>query len=591
VLKKSKDKKKSKSIARDAKKIKKPAKKIVKKIIAKKPIKKVVKKKIIKKEASRLRKKPEELGLLEKHRALGKLVTSRPQKKMTLNEFVEGHIHRTANQDIVKKPKGYVLDENLQSGLFGPSLGIMQNTVPNSLLNWYGWQTFIGYQTCAIMAQHWLVLKCCTLPARDAIRNGYEITKNDGQELDAKILDAIKKADIRYNLAKSMREFVSKGKIFGFRIAMFLVDSKDTKYYEKPFNPDSVTPGIYKGIVQIDPYWITPELDFDSGANPASRYFYEPTWWRVNAKRIHRTHLVIFRNGELADLLKPTYLYGGIPVPQQIYERVYAAERTANEAPQLAMTKRVSIIKTDAPRYLSNEGEATAAMQQFINFRDNYGTKILDYEDEYDQKDISLSDFAETIMTQYHLVSSATGIPVTKLYGTSAKGLNATGEGDEANYHEDLQSLQEDLKPLVERHHLLLIRSEIAPKFGIDDFETDIQWNALDARTEEEQALINKAKAETGVMFMDRGVIAPEEERKRIINDPLSGYNGIGEEMEGDPDEDPNNPYEKYVQTDPDPNSKLSTTNEYDKDPVNEKKPNAKEKANKQKPTPRKNKV
>ncbi len=35
------------------------------------------------------------------------------------------------------------------------------------------------------------------------------------------------------------------------------------------------------------------------------------------------------------------YNYFGVSVPERIYERVYASERTANEAPQLAMTKRL----------------------------------------------------------------------------------------------------------------------------------------------------------------------------------------------------------------------------------------------------------
>ena len=60
---------------------------------------------------------------------------------------------------------------------------------------------------------------------------------------------------------------------------------------------------VYKGISQIDPYWITPELGGDAASNPAAVDFYEPTWWRINAKRVHRTHLVIFRNGNLPDVV------------------------------------------------------------------------------------------------------------------------------------------------------------------------------------------------------------------------------------------------------------------------------------------------
>jgi hypothetical protein len=83
---------------------------------------------------------------------------------------------------------------------------------------------------------------------------------------------------------------------------------------------------------------------------------------------------------------------------------------------------------------------------------------------------------------------------------------------------------------MVERHHQIVIRSDIAPKFGIDPFETCIYWNKLDAMTEKEQAEVNKAKAETGKTLIDAGAISSEDERRRVIADPTSGYNGLIEE-------------------------------------------------------------
>src|SRR6202000_510843 len=122
-----------------------------------------------------------------------------------------------------------------------------------------------------------------------------------------------------------LRDVLPFGCMFGVRIAYFKVDSPDPKYYEKPFNIDGVRPGSYKGIVQIDPYWVAPLLDRDAESRPASMHFYEPTWWIVDGQRFHRDHLIIFRNDEPADILKPVYIYGGVPVPRQLMEGVYAA--------------------------------------------------------------------------------------------------------------------------------------------------------------------------------------------------------------------------------------------------------------------------
>lgn len=405
------------------------------------------------------------------------------------------------------------------------------NTIlPTAQVLWYAQQTFIGYQLCAMLAQQWLISKCCLMPAKDAVRNGYELAVDDGTEVDPEVLEAIKKADAQYNLNKNLIEFVQMGRVFGIRIAMFIVDSTDEDYYKNPFNPDGITPGSYRGISQIDPYWITPQLDDQAAGNPASINFYEPTWWIINGKPVHRTHLVIFRTEEVSDILKPTYIFGGIPIPQKICERVYAAERTANEAPMLALTKRTDVIKIDLAQAAANPTKTVARLETFAAYRDNYGVKTLDLDDEMMQFDTSLTDLDAVIMTQYQLVAAAANVPAVKLLGTPPKGFNATGEFEEANYHEELEGIQtHDLTPLIERHHLILIRSEIAPKFGISPFGVKISWNELDAMTTEEQAQLNKIKAEGGQLLINSGAIDGQEERNRLIADPKSGYTGLEE--------------------------------------------------------------
>lgn len=405
------------------------------------------------------------------------------------------------------------------------------NIVPQPLLLWYASQTFIGYQLCAMFAQQWLISKCCWMPAEDAVRNGYEITVNDGSEVDPEILDDMRKLDVEYNLNQNLIQFIGFGRIFGIRIAMFHVESDDEQYYFKPFNPDGVTPGSYKGISQIDPYWITPQLDPEAAGNPSSIHFYEPTWWNIAGKLVHRTHLIVYRTEEVADILKPSYIYGGVPIPQKIYERVFAAERTANEAPMLALTKRLDIIKCDLAQGLAEELTFAQRLQQFANFRDNFGVKAIGLKEEMSRLDTSLTDLDAVIMTQYQLVAAAANVPATKLLGTTPKGFNSTGEYEESNYHEMLESLQSHaLTALIERHHLLLIRSTIMPEYGIPIFETTVTWKPLDAMTAKEQAEVNRFKAETGKMLMEAGAIDGTDERERVITDPDSGYTGLNNE-------------------------------------------------------------
>lgn len=419
-----------------------------------------------------------------------------------------------------------------------PSFKSAAHELPEALLAWYASQRFIGYQACAMIAQQWLVDKACSMPARDAIRHGFEVMAyGDGElqlsdEQQADIDEAIKRADRKFKLFKNMQEFIRMGRIFGVRVAFFKINGATRDFYENPFNIDGVKPGTYEGIVQVDPYWCVPLLSGDAASDPASMHFYEPEWWIINGQRFHRSHLVIFRNGDLPDLLKPMYNYGGMPVPQRIFERVYAAERTANEAPQLAMTKRLTIQKTDMSAIYANPELQIRHMQEMAAYRDNYGTKFIDSADEVTTQDTSLADLDAVIMTQYQIVAAAAGVPATKLLGTTPKGFNATGEYESQSYHEELETIQaNDLTELVNRHHALVMRSEVEPDLGIESgtVRVEIDWNPVDSPTAKEYAEINKINAETDNVLLTAGAIDAVDIRNRLRSDSNSGYADLSE--------------------------------------------------------------
>lgn len=398
--------------------------------------------------------------------------------------------------------------------------------IPQNLFAWYVSQGFIGYQACAIIAQHWLIDKACTVAPQDAARKGYEITANSGTEVPADALDKLKAIDTRHNIQRQLVEFARFNRIFGIRIALFQVESDDPDYYTNPFNPDGIKPGSYKGISQVDPYWITPELDADAVSNPASRHFYEPTFWRIMGKRYHRSHLVIIRAAEVPDVLKPSYIYGGLPLAQRIYERVYAAERTANEAPLLAMTKRTTVLKVDMEAALADQAAFQEKIALWVQYRDNEAVKVCGEGEELDQVETSLADLDAVIMTQYQLVAAIANTPATKLIGTPPKGFNSTGEYDEAVYHEYLETIQaQEMQPLLERHHLLAIRSELAEKYG--PFKTEIVWRPLDSMTETEVADVRLKNAQADQVLQMTGAIDGQDIRRRLVADKFSGFNGL----------------------------------------------------------------
>jgi phage-related protein (TIGR01555 family) len=423
-----------------------------------------------------------------------------------------------------RRPDGAVMDgfDGL-SGLDGDGAFAFPN-MSEGITMWYAQQSFVPSQMCAIVAQNWLVNKACSIMPRDAMRKGYKIIGDDGNELDPRRAKLIERYDQAYGLKKNLVQFVRKGKIFGIRIAIFLVNSPDPYYYEKPFNIDGVRPGAYKGIKQVDPYWCAPLLDRAASSDPLSLRFYEPTYWQINGLKIHYSHMVVYINDEVMDFLKPSYIYGGVSLPQQIMERVYAAERTANEGPMLAMTKRSTILMTDAAKVMANKPKFDETMQWWMYNRDNYQVRVIDKEDEkIEQLDTTLADLDKVIMNQYQLVSAIARTPSTKLLGTMPTGFNSTGDYEEASYHEECESVQEDYRPVIERHHQLVAVS------GLKDRKLHVkaEFNPLDAPTEAERATTNFQKAQTYKLIFDMGAVDGVDINEAVRNDPSMGLTGI----------------------------------------------------------------
>lgn len=418
-----------------------------------------------------------------------------------------------------------------------------QSRVPELLASWYSSQGFIGYQMCAFIAQQWLVDKACRMPAEDATRNGWKVTFNQADDFDdVDVIKRISELDKEYRIVKNARELIQFKRVFGVRIVLFKVKSDDPEYYQKPFNIDGVNPYSYQGIAQIDPYWCVPELGATDTQDPASINYFEPEYWTIGGVKYHRSHLIVVRHSEVADILKPSYLYGGVSLVQQIYERAYAAERSANEAPQLLMTKRMNVVKTDLMEMLANPQKfADRALLQ-TQMRDNYGVRFIGDEEEYTQHETSLADVDSVIMTQYQLVSAVSGVPATLLLGTSPKGFQSTGEHELRSYNRTLASMQEhDVLPLLERHYQLLLKSEIQPETGLR-LKPEVVFNPIYEPSDKEVAEINQMKAQTYATLSQTGAIDGREIADALVKDERSGFEGIDpdqvEELEDDANSD-----------------------------------------------------
>lgn len=441
------------------------------------------------------------------------------------DEAVKEYIKENAIRVKPPKPKG-AKGSAMDSCNMNPTMVAHAGTVnQRTLMYFIASSSNIGYYNCALMAQHWLVSKACELKAKDAVKKWFNIGVADGTSLEPNQIKFIEKLNKKYKLKKNLVEAVKFNNVFGIRHILFKHVNPDFDY-EKPFNPDDFKDGDYAGMAQIDPNWIVPEIADDDLTDPTSIGFYEPTYWNITGKRYHRSHFVILRGEDVADYLKPTYRYGGISLTQRIYERIYASESTANEGPQLAKTKRLTVQKVDAEEIQSNLPKFIKNLNIFAKFRDNYGTKFIGKNDEVSQIDTNLADLDSTIMTQYQLVCSIAGTPASKLLGTGHGGFS-TGETDDDYYIQEVESLQgNEMEEIVEAHYKRLIPSAIEPKINVEP-ELQTNWNPLKVMSANEIADVRVKNSQADVNWFNTGAVDNIDIRERMIGDEDSGFEGM----------------------------------------------------------------
>ena len=419
--------------------------------------------------------------------------------------------------------------ENKSAVSMSPQLGDMIN---ETVWAHYGNDTYIGWSACAILAQNPVIHLACQIPAEDAIASGYEFAFADHEDADVSgdgnpdkdLLTALKKKTEQMKINDTCVKLAYNKRVFGSGIAMPVI-YKDGKPFDmsNPFNPDGLKGADYRGFKVVDPYWLTPQFEREATTDPMNERFMQPTWYKMpDGRRVHWTWFVKADNAEVADILKPTYYYGGMPLTQMIYKRVWCAEKTANEAPLLAMSKRMLVVDANVQQLIKNKSYVYKLMQVITKCRTNWGVFFKSPTSNIQQIDTSLTDFEECMFSQYQLVASIAQMPATKLLQTTPKGFNSTGEFEWKIYAQLLETTQNrDYKPLIEKHVSIL--TAVQGKKRI----VSVTFNPVDAPSEKEKAEIEATKSNTRANYVQNGILTPEEVRSVLRNDEDGEFSSI----------------------------------------------------------------
>lgn len=411
--------------------------------------------------------------------------------------------------------------------------GLAEN-VRDDILIHFSHMSFIGFPMCAQLAVHPFINIACSQVGKDAIASGYDLkfadkTQNiddngDGKDDSLEWLAAMKKHLTDLDIENTCAKMDYNKRVFGSGIAFPLVFKSGKKVdMSIPFNADGLKGAKFKGWKVVDPIWLSPVFNPLDAFDPSAEMFYKPSWYRLpDGSLVHHTWFLKVDNCEVADILKPTYYWCGVPLTQQIYERVWCFDKIANEAPLLAMSKRMLIVDANVQQIYKNRAYVYKLMSIIKKCWHNWGVFFKNESANVSQVDTTLTDLEECIYSQGQLVASIAGMPATKLLKTTPKGFNSTGEYEFKDYAQHIDDIRKnEFTPLISKSVDIITACNGERKPVV------VEWNPVDAPTEEERAQVESTKANTRTAYVSAGILTVEEVRESMRTDESGEFTHI----------------------------------------------------------------
>lgn len=314
------------------------------------------------------------------------------------------------------------------------------------------------------MYMGWLGRRIVDLVPDEALKKGWKVVCPSWTPDKIELLDAY--TDHVLELPRKLNTALKGSRIFGGSIILAILDSRFGSFANPV--PDFLPKNSLLGIQMYDAWQCYPcLLNF---SNPLAKNYRNPESYTIGASGMAVHNFVRNTGGDIQEefiqgtvvnwtrverfdgLWLPWYsrqrnLYWGQSILSSAYEAVRNAKGVDASIASLLFRASVPVFKVQDLAGIIADPEARAAFLERVNLLNfgmsNNNMAIIDNEETLDSFEPGAISNLDSILERYYiLVSTATGIPVTKLIGESARGLNATGEGDLNNYYDMLEDYQ-----------------------------------------------------------------------------------------------------------------------------------------------------
>jgi len=264
-----------------------------------------------------------------------------------------------------------------------------------------------------------------------------------------------------------------------------------------------------KHIKVVDRHRID-RADLQPIENPLDPNYGMPVYYRfVNTNvKIHHTRVIRFDAVKLPfdEFKRNNYMSDSIL--DRLYEALINFNTIASGSASMVYETNVDVMKIKGLMNYIQSPEGTALIQKRFTLasmlKSFNNMLLLDADEEYDKKQNSFASLPDLLYAHALFLAGGSDVPATRLLGSSASGLNATGEGDMKNYYDVIRSKQsKDYKPKLDFFDIIMAKS-----LGIaDDADLDYKFNSLFQMTPKEQADLDFINAQRDQIYLDKGVV------------------------------------------------------------------------------------
>jgi len=302
-------------------------------------------------------------------------------------------------------------------------------------------------------------------------------------------------------------------------------------------SPKTIKKDSFKKVTTVEAIWTTPTAY--NALDPTAPDFYKPAKWFMLGKQVHASRLMTVITRPLPDMLKPAFNFGGISLSQLAEPYVDNWLRTRQSTADLINNFSITVLATSMDQVLTGEDDGDDLFKRaelFTATRSNKGLMLLDKDrEELVQINVPLGGLHELQAQSQEHMCAVSRMPAIILTGISPTGLNASSEGEIRAFYDWIAAQQEAYwrSPID-----IVLKVLQLSMYGEIDPDITFTFVSLYQMTPAELAAIRTADSTTAGNYIDRGVIAPEEERERLARDPDSGYQGLDMSIEiTDPNE------------------------------------------------------